>query len=889
MTLTTILNQLKPYRLFAFLFLLTVLEMGLFTLWRHRFDPYKLPFYFLAVQMSIGLLALFFYPKDGNDRVEVEKKGGRISFCAGVLWHSILALAGIFVAFWLLKSLYVQVPVSLKYSDIIPQAQKLTQRFSQFEYPYAVFHDFGYPVSPTYLPAEWMPYLLAEFLKLDPRYISFAAFAFAYGVLAYQLIREKHAFWARVVLLGLPILFILLTRSRDASIWTVSLELLILAYYLLLGLSLQTRSGLWQVGAILLCLMSRYSLVLWLPLYAYMLWTREGWKTSMRFCLLILGGCLLLYGPFWLQDPLIFSHAQAHLDQATLVAWTHTEHIKNGLGFALYFAERAGDGVANLLSLQQTQWGLTALTSLLLGLIWRQRKDRLDFRLFAIGSLKISLAIYYAFIQMPYAYLFITPLVLSWVILYTVFASPLHAKGVLGTRSPIGQYAHINPFFPAVFTERYNLAAIVLTLVACLFFIAQMDTALFGRWHHTVKINSILLFCLNMLAALFAYRLFSQRGYRLDMQPTAISKSLAWGLLSVFCLWTMQDLLTKIFANQMAMNKYTDIFFQLNAQAQRLLEGKNPYADLWVENAYNAYPAYMPAHFMPVALALKMGWDARWLGVWLLSAASFVYGFWLSRLRSPSPVKWIGILSPSVMVWYFIMAFQESTIFELAIPYTAETFIVAYYLVLFVGLLWDNFFLIALGICLCLLSRYTLVFWLPVFVIIYFKTKPLRQNLWLWAIVVGSVLAFYVFPFWLRDTSIFSKGMIHYREAILSEWIGVEGISYSFETGIYFAAFFKDGIIGDMGQRIQTMRWVQLGVLALTLAILLRVWWRRRQQIRQPMVYAALALQIVLIVFYAFSPLTYRYYLMTTLTLAGVLCFLTAHWAFEKTPQKVIS
>jgi hypothetical protein len=194
-----------------------------------------------------------------------------------------------------------------------------------------------------------------------------------------------------------------------------------MCYYLLLAISLTTHSRIFQIITVVLCLMSRFSLLFWLPLYAFMLFTKEGWRPTLRFGLWIFAGCIVLYGPFLFKDPHIFFNAQAYYDMASVGEWTRSDkppHLYNGLGFAVYFLERGGDVVFQIAALKKYLLIITPSVSVLLGLIWWRFKDKLDFPLFALCSLKISLAVFYAFIQIPYSYLYVTPIVTSLAILY---------------------------------------------------------------------------------------------------------------------------------------------------------------------------------------------------------------------------------------------------------------------------------------------------------------------------------------------------------------------------------------------------------------------------------------------------------------------------------------
>jgi hypothetical protein len=406
---------------FAFLSLLLVIEIRLYTTWRDRHDPHTLVFYFTGVQLLIGILPLFW----GQNKRFVAAHSWRW-WQAGLL--SILGIWSIFYAYNLLKPLFDKMPIVVTQSDIIPLIQHMCSEFSAGRFPYTAFDDFGYLVSPTYLPAQWMPFLLAKRLSIDPRMLSFCVFVIAYSVFATKIIQNKVAFLKAIVLLSMPFFLISVVFEHDLGIFTYTIEQLIVAYYLLLGISLTTESRVFQVFTLVLCLMSRFALVFWLPLFIFMVWTKKGLRPTLQLCGGIFLGCALLYGPFLLKDPHIFMNAQAYYDLGAERCWANEVKptpIYHGLAFTIFFFEKAGDKIRHIAEVKRTLILITPLLSLLLGAIWWRFKDKIDPSLFAICSLKISLAVFFSFIIVPFSYLYLTPIIMSSVVLYRFSSAKL--------------------------------------------------------------------------------------------------------------------------------------------------------------------------------------------------------------------------------------------------------------------------------------------------------------------------------------------------------------------------------------------------------------------------------------------------------------------------------
>lgn len=401
---------------FIGLAILLIVEVELFTTWRANFDPHALVFYFFGVQLLISILPL----------VLIKNK----PITTATAWHlrrgiplSIAALFGLFYAFRLLKPLFDSVPIRSSESDVIPQIQRFCKEMVAGRFPYTPFDDFGWPMTPTYLPAQWLPYLPIEFFKIDPRVVTFSIFALVYLLFSTKIIKNGVSSLKGIFLLVMPIFLISVTFDKDPHVWSITVEQLIMAYYLLLGISLTTTSRAFQIGALVLCLMSRFSLVFWLPLYVFMLWTKEGTRPTVQFCAWIAAGCAVIYGPFLLKDPHIFSNAQTYYDIATVASWENGDKpdaLYHGFAFSIYFFEHSANKAFEIALLKKYLFIITPSVSVLLGLVWGRFKDKLDFSLFALCSLKISLGVFYALITIPYSYLYVTPIIMSLAILYRV-------------------------------------------------------------------------------------------------------------------------------------------------------------------------------------------------------------------------------------------------------------------------------------------------------------------------------------------------------------------------------------------------------------------------------------------------------------------------------------
>lgn len=312
--------------------------------------------------------------------------------------------------------------------------------------------------------------------------------------------------------------------------------------------------------------------------------------------------------------------------------------------------------------------------------------------------------------------------------------------------------------------------------------------------------------------------------------------------------------------------RWSDVLPQLETMYHRWRDGIFPYAPVPMpENS--PYPVYMPLHWLPVGLADGLGLDSRWIGYLLMVAAAGLSAWGLSNLKMP----WWNLASmalvPALGLWGFILWGG------IDIPVSFELLIAAYYLVIATGLITRSWVLIAIGVMLCVLSRYTLVFWMPLLAVILWVQWPKRFSFAIWGILAVSVLLIYVVPFLAHDPTILSKGLHYHNGAALAEWRGHGDppMSYTFQSGIYFAPLLRDLFPGTIENRLFLARVFQAGVMLLLLAF--GLWgffrWRQRMDVFR---FALAMLYTVIACFYLFGPLTYRYYWIVPLSLGAVLC-----------------
>ena len=309
---------------------------------------------------------------------------------------------------------------------------------------------------------------------------------------------------------------------------------------------------------------------------------------------------------------------------------------------------------------------------------------------------------------------------------------------------------------------------------------------------------------------------------------------------------------------------YSDVLPQIETLYTRFAAGEMPYYPVPFET-HSAFPVYMPLHWLPVAIPIELGFDVRWIGYFLLVAGLIFYGLF-KRSTGNITTTIISALLPFLVIAGYVR------FGGIDLPVSLETLIAGYYLVLATGTIKGNTAILTVGLILCLLSRYTLIFWLPLFAWLFISEKGWKRAWLVAGIVVAAITLIYVLPFVGQETSILKKGVEYHNNAAIAEWqgSGEPPTSYSFLTGIYFAPHFEALFPGDSAQEVFSTRVVQ-AVLMIVLNLIGILLLRFIKDKSRRWEFAFIMLYVVMVCFYTFGPLTYRYYLITTLILAAIM------------------
>jgi hypothetical protein len=322
--------------------------------------------------------------------------------------------------------------INISYSDIIPALQVYTRRWLLGTDIYVpLTWELGYFALPTYLPATWFPFLAAEYWHFDYRIMAWTLLLLL-GAGGYLLVlwRLRQAWLPTLLLALVPFFYLYAFERTEESLFGFTVESLIYGYYGLLAAGILLRSWPLQAIALVACLLSRYSLVFWVPLLLGLVFFQDSRRRGLLLAGTVLAGVLLLYVvPYMSQNWGLFMEVQRSYTDVAVFEWEHLNaegqplHLYNGVGLAPYFYEHVSGSLRErVVALKTVHF---ALLVLIVGgaalLYWRQRGPRTDYRVYAVLVLKLYLATFYAFLQVPYAYLAATGIFMSaFLVLLTV-------------------------------------------------------------------------------------------------------------------------------------------------------------------------------------------------------------------------------------------------------------------------------------------------------------------------------------------------------------------------------------------------------------------------------------------------------------------------------------
>jgi hypothetical protein len=301
---------------------------------------------------------------------------------------------------------------------------------------------------------------------------------------------------------------------------------------------------------------------------------------------------------------------------------------------------------------------------------------------------------------------------------------------------------------------------------------------------------------------------------------------------------------------------------------KRFLNHENVYAQYTGFNYGTFTPSYLPFHWGPFVLCKLLRIDYQWTA--LLVFMVFCTLYFLVLIKNIQNTRWLLVNSalPFVLLFTIYLKSGRSAV------QCVEVMVMGYYLFLSIAIFSKQHITKGLGLLMPLLSRYSFVFWLPLYFYDLLRTN-LKNFFWILIVFVALMLIFFVFPFVVPVPQMVKLFNANYTASILGEWDGQswQGSTerpYQLFQGIGFASWFYQFAAGTLLERMELNKYALYIISILTMLFVVYKYKYIRKYIG-PNMFSLLSLKLMLTIFYALIMVPYDYLNWVSLTISIVI------------------
>ena len=297
-------------------------------------------------------------------------------------------------------------PLSYQDADMLPIIKTMCERFlaGAWSHVYDPIPEIWGGTHPIYLPAMWLPFSLPAALHIDIRWLTVLVLFLVCSIFLWRLQPLRKYAW--LVCLCAFLLFWWLFAFENAGLVPYTEEGIVIFYYVLLTIAVMGRKA-WLIGLCAsLCVLSRYALIGWLPaMIIYFVYQIE-WKNLRQFVVMgILCFVFLFVLPFGWGIFTTLSKLPASYVDFTRRVWHDAPHVfTQGLGWAKFFGPQRISIQHNLLLI--LSFAVPAVMMIIC--LQLHKRNHIPVHNIPLAVLKVTLVIFYSFIDVPYLYLFYT-------------------------------------------------------------------------------------------------------------------------------------------------------------------------------------------------------------------------------------------------------------------------------------------------------------------------------------------------------------------------------------------------------------------------------------------------------------------------------------------------
>ena len=309
------------------------------------------------------------------------------------------------------------------------------------------------------------------------------------------------------------------------------------------------------------------------------------------------------------------------------------------------------------------------------------------------------------------------------------------------------------------------------------------------------------------------------------------------GVKLVFLIGIVYELIEfgkKIFAKVPISIEQADMLPIIQVMCQRFLRGEKiyePITEIWG----GIQPIYLPAMWAPFVPLEYLEIDIRWGSVLgLILSIVLVSGvFW--RLKKHT--LWVLLILPPLFFWSQGL-WQEQTFL---IRFAEEGVVVFYYAFLGFAMIRKNPYMIGIGIALCVLSRYGLLFWVPFYLVFLWFFQSRKDAIIATGIALVLGLVLFLIPYGIEKFDIFVSLPNEYPDYARRLW---DKHPDFFSTTLGFAKYFSAETV-DLQHRLH------LASIFLAPLLMFSAFWQlKKRNIWEGTMWGICSLKFTLVFFY---------------------------------------
>jgi hypothetical protein len=289
-------------------------------------------------------------------------------------------------------------------------------------------------------------------------------------------------------------------------------------------------------------------------------------------------------------------------------------------------------------------------------------------------------------------------------------------------------------------------------------------------------------------------------------------------------------------------------------------------------------PGYLPFHWFPFVICKYLNIKFQWIVVIIFLITCAIYTVVLYHNIKNKFWLILNCILPFILLFSIYFKTGRTAVQSI------EVMILGYYLILAISLFSKNVFIKSIGLILPLLSRYSFLFWLP----IYFYNL-LRKNfkvfLQVSIILCIMVLLFFIVPFVLPIPEMLKSFNANYTTSILGEWKGQSWQAptdrpFQLFQGLGFASWFYQFGSGTLLDRIMLNKNF-LFLLSITSSFGLIILQPKIRKVIGSNMFSLLTLKFMLTIFYALIMIPYDYLNWLPLIVSVVILSRINHQTFN--------